>query len=216
MGTRKFLPVIYFLFIYAGAGAQVKALDYSTVRVSDWVTQKSDTLDYALGQYGGKPAFMLKRNVANSKSASLAYPKSLDFTDGTIELDIASPAGKQGFVGIAFHIQDSNHYETLYFRPGSSGTAEAVQYMPKKKPEFDWWDYEAASWQAGAVLPETGWFHVKVVIKGREMKVYLDNQPAPVMSRKDLDSSLPHGSAGFWLGNSSSGAYKNLKIEKTG
>jgi hypothetical protein len=214
MLTRKFLPVIFCLFLYAGAGAQTKALDYSTIRVSDWVTQRSDTLDYVLGEYGDKPAFMLKRNIADSKSASLAYPKRLDFADGTIELDIASPFGKQGFVGVAFHIQDSNHYETVYFRPGASGTGEAVQYMPKKKAEFDWWDYEAASWQSSAVLPETNWFHVKIVIKGREMKVYLDNKPAPVMIRSDLDASLPRGSAGFWLGNSPSGAYRNLKIEK--
>ena len=123
-----------------GGHAQSGGVDYSTVRVSDWVTQRSDTLDYALREFGGKRAFILIRKFANSKSASLAYPKELDFTNGSIELDIASPNGKQGFVGIAFHIQDSNHYETLYFRPGSSGTGEAIQYMPKKKPEFDWWD----------------------------------------------------------------------------
>jgi len=77
-------------------------------------------------------AFMLIRKFGNSKSASIAYQKDLDFTNGSIELDIASPKRQTGFVGIAFHIQDSNHYETLYFRPGSSGTSEAIQYMPKR------------------------------------------------------------------------------------
>jgi len=194
--------------------AQSKTIDYSAIRISDWITQRSAILDYSFGDYGGSQAFTLIRKVADSKSASLAYPNNLDFTDGSIELDIASPNGKNGFVGLAFHIRDSNHYETLYFRLGSSGTGEAVQYMPKKKPEFNWWDYEALSWQASATLPETGWFHVKVVVKGREMKVYLNDQPAPIMSRTDLDPALPHGSVGFWLGNCPSGAYKNLKIKR--
>src|SRR5450631_1100635 len=136
----KYWSCIVLLMATLGGHAQSGGVDYSTVRVSDWVTQRSDTLDYALREFGGKRAFILIRKFANSKSASLAYPKELDFTNGSIELDIASPNGKQGFVGIAFHIQDSNHYETLYFRPGSSGTGEAIQYMPKKKPEFDWWD----------------------------------------------------------------------------
>jgi hypothetical protein len=90
--------------ITLGGCAQSKSVDYSTIKVSDWVTQKSDTLDYALGQYGGTPAFLLKRSFGNSKGASLAYPKDLDFTNGSIELDIASPNGKYGFVGIAFRV----------------------------------------------------------------------------------------------------------------
>lgn len=195
--------------------AQSKSIDYSTIKVAGWIVQQSDSFGYAMGQYSGKPAFLLNRKIFSPKSANIAYPKDLDFTNGSIELDIAAPSGKNGFVGIAFHIRDSNHYETLYFRPGSSGTGYAVQYMPKKKPEFNWWDYEALSWQAKATLPETTWFHVKVVVKNREMKVYLDNGPNPVMTRSDLDPDLSHGSVGFWLGNCSGGAYRNLKIIKT-
>jgi hypothetical protein len=216
MKYRPLLALVIIFCCFGTAGtSQTLRKDYSTIRVSDWVMQKSDTLDYALSEYGGARAFLMKRKAANSKSASIAYPKDLDFTNGSIELDIASPNGKQGFVGIAFHVQDSNHYETLYFRPGSSGTVYAIQYMPEKKPEFNWWDYEDSSWQATAILPETGWFHVKVVVKGRKMKVYLNHQPTAVVSRTDLDPGLPHGSVGFWLGNCPTGAYKNLRIEKT-
>jgi hypothetical protein len=213
MQTKNWSCIILLMTTLAG-WAQSKSIDYSTIKVSDWVTQKSDTLDYALGEYGGTPAFLMTRRFGSPKGASLAYPKDLDFTNGSIELDVASPNGKVGFVGIALRIQDSNHYETLYFRPGSSGTVYAIQYMPKKKPEFNWWDYEDTSWQASAVLPETGWFHVKVVVKDREMRVYLNHQPTPVMSRTDLDPGLSHGSVGFWLGNCPTGAYKNLRIEK--
>lgn len=196
---------------YAQQGHQV--IDYSVIKPSEWAIAKTDTLDYAVGTYLGKPAFFLKRRFANSKSASIAYPKNLEFKDGIIELDIASPEGKYGFVGLAFRIRDPHHYETLYFRPGSSGTINAIQYMPEKKSEFNWWDYKSDKFQAKGILPEKQWFHVKAIVKGRQLSVFLDNQPQPVMVRNDLDPSLKSGSVGFWLGNSSSGAYKNLKLK---
>jgi hypothetical protein len=209
------IPLILLLFMAVGSYAQQghQIIDYSIIKPSKWVISKTDTLDYAVGSYLGKSAFFLKRNFANSKSASIAYPKNLEFKDGIIELDIASPEGKYGFVGLAFRIMDPHHYETLYFRPGSSGTINAIQYMPEKKSEFNWWDYEADKFQAKAILPENQWFHVKAIVKGRQLSVFVDNQPQPLMVRKDLDHSLKSGSVGFWLGNSSSGAYKNLKVK---
>ncbi len=189
----KFWISFVLLIMYAQTVA-AQTTDYSNINVSGWQTQRSDTLDYAQKDYLGKPAFMLMRNYQSATGASLAYPKNLDFTNGSIELDIATPSGQNGFVGIAFHIQDSNHYETVYFRPGSSGTGYAVQYMPKKKPEFNWWDYEDLYWQSTATLPDTDWFHVKIVVQGKDMKVYLNRQSTPVMTRTDLDPSLPHGS----------------------
>jgi hypothetical protein len=131
----KKYTIILLLFITAESCMHLKGQvnDYSDIRQSTWVIPQTDTLTYAFDTYEGANALLLKRNFANYKSASIAYPKSLDFKDGIIELDIASPAGGNGFAGFAFRIQDEHHYETLYFRPGSSGTINAVQYMPEKK-----------------------------------------------------------------------------------
>ena len=200
-------------FLMTNCFAQQKRYDYSHVKPGEWFVQKTDTLDYGIEQYEGKPAFVLKRKFGNSKSSSLAYPEKLNFKDGIIELDVASPGGKNGYVGIAFHIKDSHHYETLYFRPGSSGTINAVQYMPEKKAEFNWWDYESDKYQAKATLPATAWFHVKAVVKGCTLKVFVNNSKLPVMVRSDLDGGMKEGSAGFWLGNSATGAYRNLEIK---
>jgi hypothetical protein len=213
MSIKNWFCIVLLLGVLK-SNAQPGFVDYSTIKISNWVvTQRLDTIDYFFKEYAGKPAFLLTRKFGSPKTASIAYPKALDFTDGSIEADIASPVGKNGFVGLAFHIRDSNHYETLYFRPGSSGTGYAVQYMPKKKAEFNWWDYEALSWQATATLPDTGWFHVRVVVKGRRMEVYLNGGARPVMVRTDLDPGLPHGSVGFWIGNCGAGAYRNLKLK---
>jgi hypothetical protein len=93
------------------------------------------------------------------------------FKGGIIEADIASPVGGNGLVGIAFRIADAHHCEVVYFRPGSSGTINALQYMPEKKTDFNWWDYEANKYEAKATLPVYSWFHVKVMVKGQQMTV---------------------------------------------
>jgi hypothetical protein len=195
------------------AQQKLQTHNYTTIKPSEWIIPKTDTLNYAFDNYLGAKALILKRSIVNYKSASVAYPKTLNFKDGVIELDIAAPTGKAGYVGLAFRIKDQHHYETLYFRPGSSGTINAVQYMPEKKAEFNWWDYEAAKYQAKTILPLTTWFHVKAVVKGRTLTVFVNNQPKPVMVYNELDPDLKTGSAGFWLGNSSSGAYKNLTVQ---
>ena len=188
--------------------------DYTVINKFDWVIPENDALGYAFDEYDGKPSLLLKRKVMDSKSASIAYPKDLNFRDGIIEFDVASPEGAAGFVGLAFRIKDEHHYETLYFRPGSSDTANAVQYMPEKKDEFNWPDYEDLKYQSLAILPLKAWFHVKVLVKGRTLTVFTDQQPKPVFVYDDLDPNLLEGSVGFWLGNSASGAYKNLVVRE--
>ncbi|MDN5284302.1 MAG: hypothetical protein JWR38_576 [Mucilaginibacter sp.] len=206
----------FLLLLIAGhsfAQQKTQPHNYTIIKLSEWIIPQTDTLNYAFDNYLGAKALILKRSIANYKSASVAYPKTLNFKDGVIELDIAAPTGKAGYVGLAFRIKDQHHYEALYFRPGSSGTINAVQYMPEKKVEFNWWDYEATKYQAKATLPLTAWFHVKAIVKGRNIAVFVNNQPKPVMVYNELDPDLKTGSAGFWLGNSSSGAYKNLTVQ---
>ncbi|MDP9081117.1 MAG: hypothetical protein M3O71_27175 [Bacteroidota bacterium] len=210
---KKYITTLFALSTICSFAQRKQVVhDYSKIKPSEWVIPKNDTLDYAFNTYSGADALLLTRKIQNYKGASVAYPKSLKFKDGIIEMDIASPVGKNGFMGFAFRIKDAHHYETLYFRPGSSGTINAVQYMPEKKAEFNWWEYEADKYQSKATLPLTAWFHVKAVVKGPEIAVFLNNQPKPVMVYKNLDPSLKTGSVGFWLGNCSSGAYKNLVV----
>jgi hypothetical protein len=207
---KTFLTAL-FLSITSIIIAQQKH-NYSSIKPAEWVIPNSGGQSYSFDTYQGAKALILKKNFNNYKFGSVAYPKGLNFKDGEIELDMASTTGKD-FVGLAFRIMDAHHYETLYFRPESSGTINAVQYMPEKKEDFNWWDYEADKYQAKTTLPATGWFHIKAVVKGQQLTVYVDHQPKPVMVYKALDPSLTHGSVGFWFGNSAACAYKNLIIK---
>jgi len=185
---------------------------YSTADPALWVIPKNDTVSYAFGDYRGHKALLMSRKIGNYKAGTPVYPKNLVFRDGTIEADIAWQGDKGGYVGLAFRIRDSHHYECIYFRPESTGTINAIQYMPEKKADFNWWDYEANKYQAVATLPLHDWFHVKLMVKGNTLTVYVNNQAKPAMVYKALDSSLAEGSVGYWFGNSAAGAFRNLVV----
>jgi hypothetical protein len=197
---------------YGIAQQKHKTHDYTLIKTSEWVIPNTGGQSYALDSYKGSKALILKKDFDNYKFGSVAYPKALNFKDGEIELDMASTTGKD-YLGLAFRIKDAHHYQTLYFRPASSGTINAIQYMPEKKDEFNWWDYEAEKYQAKATLPATSWFHIKAVVKGNRLTVYVDHQPKPAMVYTALDPSITEGSVGFWFGNSAACAYKNLTVK---
>jgi len=202
------------LFAFCCVYAQKKPIihNYSVIKPSEWVIPRTDTLDYAFDNYQGQKALLLKRKIDNYKSASIAFPKNLNFRDGIIEMDVAWPGQQNGFVGLAFRIGDAHHYEVVYFRPESSGTINAIQYMPEKKADFNWWDYESDKYQAKTTLPLHAWFHVKVIVKGGNLSVFVNRSAASSFTYGLLDGSLKSGSVGFWLGNSAVGAYKNLVV----
>jgi len=195
------------------AQTQSEIHNYSVIKPNDWIIPRNDTVDYTFSKYLGQKALLMKRKYGNYKAGTPLYPKDLNFKDGVIELDLAWPGAKGGYIGFAFRIKDAHHYETVYFRPESSGTINAIQYMPEKKADFNWWDYESDKYQAKATLPMHGWFHVKAIVKGSTVSVFVNNETKPSLVYNHLDSSLKSGSVGYWFGNSSDAAYRNLTVK---
>ena len=208
----QLIALLMLISCIAGAQKKSKTHNYNTIETAQWVLLNSDGVSSTMQTYKGSKALIIKKSFNNYKFGAVAYPRNLNFTDGEIELDMASTTGKD-FVGLAFRIQDAHHYQTLYFRPESSGTINAIQYMPEKKADFNWWDYEADKYQAKAILPATDWFHIKAVVKGQQLTVYVNHQSKPAMVYTALDPELKNGSVGFWFGNSLSCAYKNLTVK---
>lgn len=146
------------------------------------------------------------------------------FSEGTIEFDVqGKDVLQQSFVGIAFHGQHDSIYDAVYFRPFNFKAADAVrkshavQYI--SMPGNDWptlrekhpGQYE----QPVSPTPDpNGWFHVKVVVKGNNIKVYVENSATPCLNVNKLNTRK-EGLAGVWAGNSSGGAWRNLVISKT-
>jgi len=153
--------------------------------------------------------------------AGLMILKGSDLGDGVIELDIkGSHLVQQSFVGVAFHIQDHDTYDAVYFRPFNFKSNEAlrrshgVQYI--SMPDNDWeklrnqfpGKYEHEIFPAPD--PEE-WFHAKIVLHGIHVSVYVNNEKTPSLE-VDRISRSTHGKVGLWVGNTSPGSFAYLKI----
>lgn len=167
---------------------------------------------------GGKKGIKLSAHDDDG----VAWLNKIDFTNGTIELDIRGKDVLQhSFVGVAFHGTGApNTMDVIYFRPfnfraqDSVRRIHAVQYV--SLPEFDWeilrekhnGQYEKSITPA----PKADeWFHAKIVVKGADVTVYVNGNTQPSLSVKKL-SSTTHGKIGLWVGNTSDGEFANLTV----
>ena len=147
--------------------------------------------------------------------------KDYAFADGTIELDIKGKnVLQQSFVGLAFHVQDNNTYDAIYFRPfnfvnpDTARRSRAVQYV--SMPNFPWEKLRQNSPgkyenRVNPVPNPDGWFHARIVVSGKHIKVYVNNAEMPSLEVEKL-TDTKKGSVALWVGNNSGGAFANLKI----
>jgi len=151
----------------------------------------------------------------------VAYLQGVEFTNGTIELDVrGKDVPQQSFVGVAFHGVDGTTYDAIYFRPFNfraedpARRGHSVQYIAQ--PIYPWQKLRAE--QPGkyerAIDPvpdPNAWFHVRVVVTSPKVSVFVDDAKEPSLVIDQL-SNRKKGLVGLWVGNNSGGDFANLKI----
>ncbi len=127
------------------------------------------------------------------------------FENGTIEFDV-NAAGHRSFFGVAMRVnEERNGYEHFYLRPHQRDRFDAVQYVPVTNGVSTWQLYP--EYNANVEIPSDRWMHVKLVLDGVGMDVYVDGVEEPTLSvllrrgtvRGDigLTSSVPAGREGL-------------------
>ena len=123
--------------------------------------------------------------------------KGVNFQDGTVEFDVESIL--PGFAqSIYFHRKDEKEQEIVYFRVTKIGMKlanEAIQYTPY----FDginMWDMYP-QYQAPAPIKKGDWNHLKLVISGKRMNVYVNGLPDPVLEIPELEGRETDGTLAF-------------------
>src|ERR1051326_1800852 len=187
LGTRTLfaLLLISASFAQAASGVQAVALDKGSDLTL--LNVKVEPVEYK-----GRKAIRLTKD---SEKDGFALLRGTDFQDGTIEADIAlkitTPPGVRmpGFVGLAFRARpDASRYELFYLRPGNSHADDqamrnhSVQYT--SEPNFDWyklrrqwpWVYESH-----AELQLETWTSVRIEVKGRSARLYLNGSEQPAL-----------------------------------
>lgn len=153
----------------------------------------------------------------------LAIFKNIEFENGTIEFDVKGKnVPGQSFVGVAFHVQDEETFNAVYFRPfnfknpDKTRSGHSVQYICH--PEFTWsklrTDFPEQFENPVNPIPEPDdFFHAMVVVQWPIVKVFVENAKEPSLD-VSMKSKFKKGKVGFWVGNGSDGSFKNLVVTK--
>jgi hypothetical protein len=134
-----------------------------------------------------------------------AKVKGLTFRNGTVEFDV-DPAAMGA--GLAFRMQGLQNLEMLYFRPhpDCATAPDCVQYAPFAR-EVLLWDM-FPQYQAPAPLRPNEWNHVKVVISGQRMNLFVNGATSPTLAIGSLAGDTQEGD----LTLVGPGAFANVKV----
>ncbi|HEX4230168.1 MAG TPA: family 16 glycoside hydrolase [Bryobacteraceae bacterium] len=218
---NKTLPIFAIILVWTTFGQTTS--NAQTFALSDTkdlvlVNVKADSVEY-----NGRKAVRLTKDTEKDGFALL---RGTDFRDGTIEADIAlkitTPPGVRmpGFTGIAFRARpDASRYELFYLRPGNARSDDqamrnhSVQYV--SEPDFDWyrlrrqwpWVYEAY-----ADLKLETWTKLRIEVKGRSAKLFLNGSENPSLVVDGLKGEDLQGGVALWGYQGEEAYFSNVRI----
>ena len=152
--------------------------------------------------------------------------QSIDFCDGSIEVDVASvlspdaPAYARGFIGLTFRIDDDNRFESIYLRPTNSQADDqirrnrTVQYVAY--PDFPFprlRNEEPGKYETYVDIDLDEWIRMRVEVKGTEARLYINDAPRPVFIVTDLKlGAHQRGGVGCWIEAGTIGYFSGLRV----
>jgi hypothetical protein len=131
----------------------------------------------------------------NDRSATVVL-KDLQFKNGTIEYDIECIDPNSA--GIYFRMQSKQESEYFYLRVSRAGNPninDAIQYAPYMKGNLCWNLYD--EYQSHASFKSNDWNHIKIVVHGKQMKVYVNNQNTPSLYVPYLEANADLGQIAY-------------------
>jgi hypothetical protein len=220
IGSRT-LEIFAILLAWASFGqATSNAQTFALTDTKDLVlvNVKADAVEYK-----GRKAVRLTKETEKDGFALL---RGTDFQDGTIEGDIAlkitTPPGVRmpGFVGIAFRARpDASRYELIYLRPGNSHSDDqamrnhSVQYVCL--PDFDWYKLRRqwpSVYEAYADLQPETWTKVRIEVKGRSAKLFLNGSENPSLVVEGMKGQDLRGGVALWGFQGEEAYFSNVRI----
>ncbi len=121
--------------------------------------------------------------------------KDLVFEDGTIEFDMYMP--DHGILGMRLRAQDRDNAEALFFRPqkNCNASSDCLQYMPLEHGAFEWDLFP--EYQSSAPIHTLGWNHFRLVVRGRQLRVYVNRSSKPTLSVQHMEGRALSGGLTF-------------------
>jgi hypothetical protein len=181
--------------------------------------------------YGGSASLEIRRMVSGAAPDidTFAFIPGLDFTDGTIDVELAgsplpdAPPRARGFVGLVFRVQNADGTfacEGIYLRPTNARADDQIrrnhstQYFSYPGYNFERLRREAPSrYESYVDLVPGRWTGMRVVLKGATAKLFVDSSPEPVLIVNDLKRGADaHGTVGLYVDNGTDGHFRNIRV----
>ncbi|GLQ48427.1 hypothetical protein GCM10007862_34780 [Dyella lipolytica] len=133
--------------------------------------------------------------VTSESEQGFVALKDKHFDSGTIEFDI-KPVGEE-MPGIRFHQKDGDTADMLYIRvsPDCPASQDCLQYVPIIKGRVLWDVYP--QYQASAPFRENEWNHLRLVMSGKRMNVYVNGRAEPSLRVAHLEGEASTGTIAF-------------------
>jgi hypothetical protein len=168
---------------------QVKELAQTNValKAENWEF-KPQTVEFL--EYKNRPAMKILT------SFDRVILKDYNFSNGTIEYDM-EPVDPR-FTSCYFRWKDSKECECFYFRTGCADkpqAIDAIQYAPYIDG-VNLWDL-MFHFQTNADFKKNEWNHVKLVVSGKQMRVYVNDLNTPVLEVPMLEGNSSSGTLVF-------------------
>jgi hypothetical protein len=201
MVSKKFIP--HMLYIMAISLSLSPAFGFASGTEAVKIAMSADHWTTT-----GGAAFVQHRGLDSIelKNGGEAVLKDLVFASGTIEFDVDStdPLG----AGIGFRRRDKDSFENFYLRTDVEcvKNGNCLQYAPQTHGVLLWDLFP--QYQAPAVFKTDDWNHVKLVISGSRMNVFINGSQTPSMRVGRLEGDAMHG--GILL--QGPGTFANLSV----
>jgi hypothetical protein len=205
-------------------------LKAQTIRL-DSETLDSNKVSIAFERNSGKKSVRVVKDstIKEVDEPTFAKIKNIDFKNGIIKVKVLSrllknaPETARGFIGIAFRInEDNSAFECIYIRP-TNGRAEeqirrnhAIQYFSFPDFKFPRLRKESPEkYESYADMGLNEWIKLKIVVNGKQAKLFLNNNKQPSLIVNDLKhGENASGAIGLFADVGTEGYFSNLKIVK--
>jgi hypothetical protein len=154
-----------------------------------WTTE-AGTVNFV--EHLGKPSIELQPgDYKKSIPSGMASLKDFQFGNGTIEYDVVPENGMGS--SVMFRTASKDNFEMFYLRPrpNCQEAPDCVQYAPQVRGALLWDVFP--EYQGPAPLHSGEWNHVKLVISGKRMNIFLNGASQPTLKISRLEGDADQG-----------------------
>lgn len=169
--------------------AQAAAPTRVPMTADHWTTA-AGTVEFV--EHMGVPSIELKAgSYAQHIASGRAVLNGLIFRSGTIQYDVDASSGMGA--ALAFRHSDDDNYEEVYLRPQPKcdQAPDCIQYAPQSHGVLMWDLFP--QYQSPAPLREGEWNHMKLVISGRQMNIFVNGAKEPTLKVGRLEGDNDAG-----------------------